>query len=241
MSGVSSNHVRPIVASQRLSRSVLVLSALVTVALYAIPEARVLSYPLVLLSTLAHELGHGLTAVLVGGQFASFELYADASGVALTGTSGRMQQVAVLAGGLIGPSIAAVLLFVMGKTPERARTCLMLIAVLLAAALLLVVRNLFGWLFLGGLAAFCALVAWRGPALLSQLVVVFGGTQLALSVYSRGDYLFTPVAATSAGAMPSDVAQLSMALLLPYWFWGALCGAISVAVLLFGVKYYWRS
>lgn len=231
----------PIVASQRLSRTVLVLSALVTIALYAIPEVRVLSYPLLLLSTLAHELGHGLTAVLVGGDFSSFELYADASGVALTATSGRLQQAAVLAGGLIGPSIAAVLLFVMGRTPERARTCLLLIAALLAAALLLVVRNLFGWFFISGLALFCALVAWRVPALVSQLVTVFGGTQLALSIYSRGDYLFTPVAATSAGDLPSDVAQLSAALLLPYWFWGALCGAISVAVLLFGVKYYWRS
>jgi hypothetical protein len=241
MSGLLSNQARPVAASQRLSRSVLVVSALVTVALYAIPEARILSYPLVLLSTLAHELGHGLTAVLVGGQFSSFELYADASGVALTGTGGRLQEVAVLAGGLIGPSIAAVLLFVMGRTPDRARTCLWLIAALLTAALLLVVRNLFGWFFIGGLATFCALVAWRGPELLSQLVIVFGGTQLALSVYSRGDYLFTPVAATSAGDMPSDVAQLSAALLLPYWFWGALCGAISVAVVLFGVKYYWRS
>ncbi|HTU62577.1 MAG TPA: M50 family metallopeptidase, partial [Polyangiales bacterium] len=164
-----------------------------------------------------------------------------ASGIALTGTSGRLQEAAVLAGGLVGPSIAAVLLFVMGKSPERARTCLLLIAALLVAALLLVVRNLFGWFFIGGLAVFCGLVAWRGPALMSQLVIVFGGTQLALSVYSRGDYLFTPLAATSAGDMPSDVAQLSAALLLPYWFWGALCGAISVAVLLFGLKYYWRS
>jgi hypothetical protein len=241
MRAISTDLSGPVIASQRLSRSVLVVSALLTGALYAIPEARVLSYPLVLLSTLAHELGHGLTAVLVGGEFSSFELFTDASGVALTGTYGRLQEAAVLAGGLIGPSIAAVLLFVMGKTPRRARTCLAVLATLLAVTLILVVRNLFGWFFISGLAAFCALVAWRGPALLSQLVIVFAGTQLALSVYSRGDYLFTPTATTSAGDLPSDVAQLSAALLLPYWFWGALCGAISLAVLLFGVKYYWRS
>lgn len=234
--------IRPLpTAASRLSRLLLVISSIVTAVLYAVPEARLLSYPLVLISTLAHELGHGLTAVLVGGKFASFELYPDASGIALTGTSGRLQQAAVVAGGLIGPSVAGVSLFVMGKTPARARTCLGLIAASFVLLLVLVVRNTFGWVFIAGLGATCALIAWRGPALLSQLVVVFAGTQLALSVYSRGDYLFTPVAATSFGEMPSDVALLSEALWLPYWFWGALCGAISVAVILFGVKYYWRS
>jgi hypothetical protein len=234
--------IRPLSsAASRLSRLLLVLSSVVTGILYAVPEARLLSYPLVLISTLAHELGHGLTAVLVGGKFASFELYSDASGLALTETSGRLQHVAVVAGGLIGPSVAGVSLFVMGKAPERARTCLGLIAGAFVVLLVLVVRNMFGWIFIAGLGALCAIIAWRGPALLSQLVVVFAGTQLALSVYSRGDYLFTPVAATSLGEMPSDVALLSAALWLPYWFWGALCGAISVAVILFGVKYYWRN
>jgi hypothetical protein len=31
---------------------------------------------------------------------------------------------------------------------------------------------------------------------------------------------------------------MSSALFLPYWFWGALCGAISVAVLALGVRAY---
>lgn len=227
--------------SPRLARGVLLGSSALTIALYAVPELRVLSYPLVLLSTLAHELGHGVAALFVGGQFASFELYVDGSGVAMTGVEGRFAQAFVSAGGLVGPSMTAVLLFVLGKTPERARFGLSLIAATLLAALFLVVRNLFGGLFVTLVAALCGLVAWRGSALFSQLVLVFGGTQLALSVYSRGDYLFTPAAATSFGMFPSDVAQISEALLLPYWFWGLLCGAFSVAVLLFGVKYYWRN
>jgi hypothetical protein len=226
-------------ASPQASRAVLLLSVCVTALLYAWPLGRTLSYPLVLLSTLAHELGHGVAALIAGGRFASFELYPDASGVALTSAQGRFAEAFVAAGGLIGPSIAALIFFVVGKKPGGARLFLGLIGVLLAIALLLVVRAGFGWFFVAVLAATCFLIAWADSARWSQLVLVFGGTQLALSVYSRRDYLFTPLAHTNQGLMPSDVAQMSEALLLPYWFWGLACGAISVAVLVFGVRYYW--
>ena len=54
---------------------------------------------------------------------------------------------------------------------------------------------------------------------------------MSLSVFSRGDYLFKPAAKTTAGLMPSDTAQIAAALFLPYWFWGALIGALSLAIL----------
>ena len=41
--------------------------------------------------------------------------------------------------------------------------------------------------------------------------------------------------------MPSDVGQMANALFPPYWFWGGVCGLISVAVLLYALKAYWRS
>src|SRR5262249_31576589 len=157
-----------------------------------------------------------LTALLVGGKFSSFELYADASGVAMTAASGRLARALVAAGGLVGPSLTALVFFMMGKTPGGARFCLFLTALALAWVLLMIVQNGFGWFFVAGLAAFCAVVALRGGARLAQLVLVFAGTQLALSVYSRSDYLFTTVAATGGGDGPSDVALISEALLLPY-------------------------
>jgi hypothetical protein len=227
-------------ASPHLPRLVLVVSALATATVYWLPTARALSYPFVLLSTLAHEMGHGLAALAIGGSFSSLELFTDGSGVATTATATALQNAFVAAGGLVGPSLTAVALFVMGKTPARARFCLGLTALLLVAALAFVVRNTFGWVFVTALAALCAMVAWKGRDWLTQLLLVFGATQLALSVYSRGDYLFTPIAHTGAGALPSDAAQISEGLFFPYWFWGGLCGAFSIAVLLFGLRYYWR-
>ena len=76
---------------------------------------------------------------------------------------------------------------------------------------------------------------------LSQVALILGGVQLALSVFSRGDYLFTHVARTGNGDFPSDVANMASALWLPYWFWGAVCGAFSVAMLALGVWLFLRS
>ena len=107
-------------------------------------------------------------------------------------------------------------------------------------ALALVVRNLFGVFFVVALAAVLLLIVKFGNAWLARFGLVFLAVQLALSVFSRGDYLFTDVANTSAGPMPSDVAQMANALLLPYWFWGALCGVVSIAVLALGLVLYLR-
>lgn len=223
------------------ARLVLGVSIVVTAFLYLVPYGRTLAYPLMLLSTLAHELGHGVTALLVGGSFERFVMWPDGSGMAVwSGEPSRLRAAAVAAGGLVGPAVAAALAFTFGRTARGARHTLTAVAVILAVALLLVVRNLFGGVFVIILLAACLATARKASDEIAQLVLVFLAVQLALSVFSRGDYLFTPVAETASGFMPSDVGQIAAALFLPYWFWGAVCGGISVLVLGYGVKKYWR-
>lgn len=215
---------------------------MVTALLYAVPYGDRVAYPLMLLSTLAHEAGHGLAALLVGGSFHQLTVWADGSGVAhwSPGEPSRLKLAAVAAGGLVGPALAAALGFSLGRRPHRAKTTLGVVAAVLAVALLLLVRGLFAWLFVATVAAACALVARKCDAKTARLVLIFLSVQLALSVFSRADYLFTPVAATASGSMPSDTALLAQALWLPHWFWGLLCGAVSVVVLAYGVRAYWR-
>ena len=228
-------------AAQR-TRLMLIVCAVVTFGLYSFPEGRYIAYPLMLISTLAHELGHGLAAVLVGGEFVRFEMWADGSGVATwAGSGGRLELAIVAAGGLVGPAFAAAFAFMAGRRPKGARRALLFSAFVLGLALLLVVRNLFGIAFVAMLLAFCLFIGLKASDEISQLVLIFLALQLALSVFSRGDYLFTPTAQTAAGPMPSDVGQMAMALFLPYWFWGGVCGLFSVLVLAFGLKVYWRS
>ena len=102
------------------------------------------------------------------------------------------------------------------------------------------VRNAFGLVFVGSLSMLLASIARRGTPETARFALVFFAVQLALSVFSRSDYLFTRLAETGAGSAPSDVARMAEALFLPYWFWGGLCGAVSVAVLAAGAWSYLR-
>ncbi len=119
--------------------------ALLTAALPHVPIVHWAWWPLNLLSTLAHELGHGVAALLVGGHFDHLVVYADGSGVAVTATSGgRIARAVVAAGGLVGPAVAAAGMFLLARTQRHARVALAVTAGLLLLVLLLVVRNLFG-------------------------------------------------------------------------------------------------
>lgn len=220
----------------RRARQVLLATVAVTLLLYLIPYGGYIAYPLLLLSTLAHEAGHGVAAMLVGADFQSLKLWADGSGVASwSGRVGRLGQAFVAAGGLVGPAVAAAVGFVLGRDPRHARVGLWIVAAALAVLNLWVVRNLFGFAFVALLAVGLALLAARGTPDWIQGATVFLAVQLALSVFSRGEYLFVAVAETGMGPMPSDVAQMAQALWLPYWFWGALCGLLSLAVVAGGL------
>src|SRR6478735_4246629 len=99
----------------RRAPRVLAFSIGLTALLYVIPYGRTIAWPLVLISTLAHELGHGLAAAMLGGHFYSLRLYPDASGVALWGGPlGRIATGLVAAAGLVGPAAAAFVLLIVG-------------------------------------------------------------------------------------------------------------------------------
>lgn len=223
------------------ARLFLLLSTVVTVVLFLVPYGDLIGYPLMLLSTLVHELGHGAAAILVGGHFDEFRMWADGSGVARwRGDVGPLGRAFVSAGGLVGPAVAAAVGFALARTRQSARVGLAVLGVGLLVALLLVVRGWFGVVFVAAVAAlFLALAKYAKPWV-SQVAMVFVAVQLALSVFSRGDYLFTDYARTSGGLLPSDTQQMAEALLLPYWFWGVVCGGISVGVLVLGLRMFFR-
>lgn len=195
------------------------------------PQLTIISYPLLLISTVPHEVGHGLAALLCGENFISLEMHADGSGQAMhTISSGRIDQAFIAAAGLIGPAIAAAFGFFLASRGRGAQFglatagmgCLILVAT--------VVKGLFANCFIGGLGLLLVLVAALAPPRACQLLLVFLAVQLSLSVFSRSDYLFT----RSAGSGPSDVEHIAQNLFLPYWFWGGLCAIFSLVVLIVG-------
>lgn len=218
------------------------LSLLMLVLPLVFPGLYWIAWPLQLLATLFHELGHGLAAILCGGEFVRLEVFADGSGVASTRSSGsRMSQAIIAAGGPLAPPLAALALFLSARRPQSARIALQGLTALLVLSLLLWLRSPVG-IVLALLVVLALTILWRrGSPLAIQTGTCFLAIELSLAAFASADYLFTAHANTGAGRMASDTGQIAQALFLPYWFWGGLIAVISLAVLWFGLSRFARA
>jgi hypothetical protein len=226
-------------------RATLLGSLGVTALLYALPGMLGwhLAWPFRMIATLVHETGHGVAARLCGCAFSSLEMWANGSGIAhsqCAPDTGAGCRALISAGGLCGPAIVAALLFVIGRRARPSKIALCVAGVALLAMDLLVMRTVTGWIVATALGAGCLWAGLRAPADVARDALVFLAVQLGLSVYSDAGYLFTDLAKTSGGTLPSDVANMARSLGGPYWLWGALCGAFSAAALALGLWLFLR-
>jgi len=221
---------------QTRTRLILATSAIVT--LWQLPYGQQLLYPLTLLATYAHELGHGLTALLLGHAFDQLLLHADGSGQALWhGTPGRVGTAAIAAGGLLGPTLAGISVLLLSRAPRFARAALAVLALLMALSWLCWVRNPFGQAFvlawIAGLGLAARFLSERSAAFLLHLIAA----TLCLAWFTDLDYLFSAQAVVNGAAYPSDSAVIAQALWLPYWFWGGAVALLSLGFAVFGIRW----
>ncbi|HRD88377.1 MAG: M50 family metallopeptidase [Candidatus Accumulibacter sp.] len=216
-------------------RSLLAVLLLIAI-IWQLPHGRTLLYPLSLLATCAHELGHGVTAMLLGAHFERFALHADGSGLALwRGTPGRLDSALIAAGGLLAPSIAGSLLLILSRWPRLARMLLGLVGGSLVLVVAIWTRNLFGIAFLLCAAlSFVLAAVWlneRGAIFVLRLTAAV----LCLSWLQDVDYMFSASARIDGLPHASDTAIMAQALWLPYWFWGGVVATLSLAILALGL------
>lgn len=209
----------------------LIVSALITVMLWQMPFGGLMLYPFTILATWFHEMGHGLTAILLGGKFHHLEIFANGSGLAYHSGGNRLTSALVAAGGLLGPPIAGSLFILSGRSAGLSRKVMGLLAILLIASTVIWVRSGFGWLMLPMVAVSVGAIAWKGPDWLQPLVIQFLGVQACISTYHQLDYLFMNNATIDGQVMASDTGQMAEALLLPYWVWGSLIAGFSFVLL----------
>ncbi len=222
----------------------LILAAIITVALWQIPGADLVLYPFAILATWFHELAHGLAALAMGGRFEALTLYADGSGVAeysyLSGRFDHLSQAVIAASGPLGPPLAGALFILSGRNPKSANLALMLLAAALLISALFWIRTPFGMIAVLSLAGVLVLLILKAGPTLRSFVIQFLGIQACVSTYKQVDYLFMDQAEIDGQVMLSDTMQIQEQLLLPYWFWGALIIALSLAMLLGALWYAYR-
>jgi hypothetical protein len=216
------------------------LSAILTVILWHVPGGNYILYPFTILATWFHEMSHGLTAALLGGTFTSLEIFSNGSGLAQYShpvSWGVLKKATVAAAGPVGPPLAGFLLFLSTKTKQAVSVCLWILSLALLISTLVWVRSPFGLLAVPMLGISILLISLKGTDSLKSFSVRFLGVQACISTYLQVGYLFS----SSAGSLGlSDTAQIQRALILPYWFWGALLSIFSFILLMIGLKISYR-
>jgi hypothetical protein len=228
----------PVAAARPLDgRLAFGLAVGLTLLVHLTPVGALLGRPLTWFAVLIHELGHGVGALLAGGEFRAFVMSDSAgavSGVAQVVTFTPTQGAVAVLAGLLGPSVAAMIGFALARSPRWARVGLAVIATFLIWALAFKVRSWFGAAVVGGLIGITGAGALLASARMAQLLLMFLSVELALSLWSHLGYMFSRTAALPTGVVPSDSASLAAQLGGAYWMWGALAALLSLAAIALG-------
>ncbi len=193
-----------------------------------IEALRYLIYPLQILAAWSHEMGHGISSLLLGGEFYTVSLYLNGSGVAEVVNNGRVSHALSCAGGLLGPVFTGWMLLRLARDEKRSALVLRFLAACLLVSLLIWIRNpagLFLALFLSVLLAGISMM--RGMALLFAARLC--SAQLLLSPLQNWRYLFSADADVGGKIIRSDVGQIADAFIIfPAAVWGMLTGGLAL-------------
>src|SRR6187401_686051 len=109
----------------RPQATLLLTAAAISVVLWFIPYAEVLTYPFRIFVTFIHEGGHALAALLTGNSVASLSVATNASGETYTTQGGLFSQVFISSAGYLGSMIFGALLLVLIRKAVAARIVLL--------------------------------------------------------------------------------------------------------------------
>src|SRR5438046_5929645 len=101
----------------RPQAATLILAAIISVILWFIPFAEILTYPFRIFVTFIHEGGHAIAALLTGNSVESLSIATNASGETYTSQGGTISRMFVASAGYLGSmTFGALLLVLIRKT-----------------------------------------------------------------------------------------------------------------------------
>ena len=227
--------------SERMGLTWLIAAAIATILLWQVPGGNYILYPFTILATWFHEMGHGLAALLLGGQFEQLQIFPNGSGVAFHRGAlflGPIGQAMVAAAGPMGPPIAGAVLIQASRSFKVASLSLKILGSFLILSTLIWVRSLFGLIAIPLLGLIILGISLKAPRWVQGFTVQFLGVQACVSTYLQLDYLFS---ASAGPGLHSDSAQIQQELFLPYWFWGGLMAIASLVILVQSLRIAYRS
>lgn len=159
----------------------LLFAAGLSIVLWFVPFAEILSYPFRIFVTFIHEGGHAIAALLTGNSVQSLSVAVNASGETYTTNGGTFSQMFVSSAGYLGAMTFGALLLVLIRRAVAARLVLAG-----SALLILVLTSVFG--------LFKPLVAGSWSSLSGIPFTVFAGILLAVGLLAVARFASAGVA-----------------------------------------------
>jgi Peptidase M50B-like len=229
----------------------LLLAAAISVALWFIPYAEILSYPFRIFVTFIHEGGHAIAALLTGNSVESLSVAMNASGETYTTQGGTFSQMFVSSAGYLGAMSFGALLLVLIRRAVAAR-----IILFGSAGVILLLTTVFGFIK----PIFSA--SWGG--LTGIPFTLFAGMTLSLALFLLGKFTSTRVAmlvvsmiaiqcvlnalldlktvfflsSPFAPSVPNDALNMATATGVPAIFWALLWIALAFGILILALRLY---
>ena len=159
----------------------LLFAAALSIVLWFIPFAEILSYPFRIFVTFIHEGGHAIAALLTGNSVQSLSVAMNASGETYTSQGGVLSQMFVSSAGYLGAMTFGALLLVLIRRAVAARVVLMG-----SALVILALTTVFGF--------FKPLLAGSWGSLTGIPFTVFAGIALAVGLFAVARFASARVA-----------------------------------------------
>ena len=224
-------------------------AAALSVLLWFIPYAEILTYPFRIFVTFIHEGGHAIAALLTGNSVASLSVAMNASGETLTSRGGLISEILVSSSGYLGSMAFGALLLVLIRRAIAARL------VLLGSAVLV-----FGLTIIFGLITpVFSFESWSGIpfTLLSGTLITVGLVLIARFASARVAMFFVSFLAvqcvlnalfdlktvfllSTPFAQPAhtDAANMAETTGLPALLWAVIWIALALGILWFTMRMY---
>jgi len=233
----------------RPQATLLLTAAVISIVLWFIPFAEIITYPFRIFVTFIHEGGHAIAALLTGNSVESLSIATNASGETYTTGGGRFSQVFVASAGYLGSMAFGAILLVLIRKAIAARIVLIGSATLIFALTLIyglikpamsgVVSSALPFTILAGtlLSVGLIAVAKYASARVATFFVSFLAVQCVLNALldlKTVFYLSSPFGPN----VPTDAVNMANATGVPALFWSVAWIAIAFGILAVTMRLY---
>ena len=227
----------------------LLIAALISIALWFIPFAEVLTYPFRIFVTFIHEGGHAIAALLTGNSVMSLNVAMSGSGETYTTQGGLFSQIFVSSAGYLGATAFGALLLLLIRRAVAARLVLLGSSILILA--LTIIYSIFKPLWSGewgmlspftifaGVLLFIGLfaVARFASAKVATFFVSFLAVQCILNALLDLKTVFFH-SSPFAPSVPTDAVNMANATHIPAIFWAIIWIALAFVILSVAMRAY---